>query len=439
MGDSRRKERTLISGVHRQGGRQGRLGPVLVGFEHGQVDPESFRHMSPELRHEFASTTSSTGEDMGPAVGATPKLELNIATDKLSYSSSAKSVKSRMGGNPYQRTLLAIRNKRTHRVKLIETSSVCVGALVEPPASTNSILLKEELAKAQEEEEASKDDEEKRLARLTMNKHLVGEFGQTKGKRAYEQADRMKVESNVLSDKLSRAAMAVDQASVALPTDLAAASTADALIPPCNREAVLVNDVYKLDDMLTKDELKALGEAADELLENYKAKEDIDAGVEARTLSKLFASHLAGGKAGGKRSLATAIYMEAIVQFVNMGQAGFSKGPRGIRQAHIPLLIKQKVFREFTSLQGTVSPETRDKAMCHVIVLALIASSVFNADFSLISASLRVKADQVKRLSRLVGATVQTDALTKRSFIVLKLPLASFDMTATYKKRGGKR
>jgi len=49
---------------------------------------------------------------------------------------------------------------------------------------------------------------------------------------------------------------------------------------------------------------------------------------------------------------------------------------------HIPAAIRHKVFQEFTSVQGTVSPDTRDKAMCHIIVLALLVNK-----FKLTSAS----------------------------------------------------
>lgn len=436
VGMSDRDGGALISGVYRQGGRQERLGPVMVRFEHGQVNPEAFQRMTPELKYQFPA-----GDD-SPALGATPKFDLKIAADNLVYSSGAKSVKGRMGGNPYQKTLLAIRNKRTKRVRLIETSYVSVGALVEPPPTTNTILLKEEIKAIDQEAAAAaaqdqKDEEEVKDERRAMNKHLVGLFGQTKGRRAYEQADRMAVEANAISDKLNRAAMAVNERDIALPSELATANSADILIPPCNRQAALVNDVYRLEDLLSDEELNQLGQAAEELLENYSTAETIKAGVEGKIFTQMFANHLERLFEKPK-TLATAIYMESIVQFVNLRPAAFSQGPRGMKQSHIPLLVKQKLFRDFTSLQGTVSPESRDKAMCYVIVVALIVNS-FQADFAELSSSLRVKADQMKRLARLVGATVQTDALTKRSFIVLKLPLASFDVQGSFKKRGGKK
>jgi len=434
----------VISSVVRQGGRQGRLGPVLVRFEHGQVVPDAFQQMPLEFSYKFPDSIKS--EDEAAALKPTlPKCDLKMTAKNLTYSSNTKSVKGRTisSGNPYQKTFLAIRNKSTRRVKMVEACCVSLGATVDPPASTNTLLLKEEIKASMQSEEAT--EQAQRLEeRKALNKHLVGEFGQTKGRRAYEQADRMKVESTALSDKLNRAAMAVDAKTVALPSDLAAAGSSDLLIPPCNREAGLVNDVYKLEDLVTSTELSALSEAAQELLENYTTVDDVKSGVEGRTFSPLFGSHLekcVGISSDNKSSmqrLATAIYMESIVQFVNLRPQAFSQGPRGLRQTHFPHIVKDKVFRDFTSLQGTVSPETRDKAMCYVIVLALLVSS-FQADFAALAASLRVKAEQMKRLARLVGATVQTDGLTNKSFVILKLPLASFDIQGSFKKRGGNR
>ena len=56
----------------------------------------------------------------------------------------------RHGSTPYQRTLVAIRNKRTNRVKLVETSTVLLGAMVQPPPTTNAVLIKEDLKRREE-------------------------------------------------------------------------------------------------------------------------------------------------------------------------------------------------------------------------------------------------------------------------------------------------
>ena len=68
-------------------------------------------------------------------------------------------------------------------MKLVESNLVRVGAVPEtlPPPTSNPLLLNPEI----HEEEGSERNKSK--------KHLVTEFGQTKGRRIYEQADRMQV------------------------------------------------------------------------------------------------------------------------------------------------------------------------------------------------------------------------------------------------------
>jgi len=424
------KESSVISDVLRQGGRRDSVGPVLVRFEHGSVDPEAFNSF--EVK-DFAFQFPKSGDKSSPDV------KLDLSAGKMTYSTSAKSVKGRHGSTPYQRTLVAIRNKRTNRVKLVETSTVLLGAMVQPPPTTNAVLIKEDLKRREEaENKLEKTEDDKRQQRVTMNKHLVGLFGQTKGKRAYEQADRMAVESSKLAQKLNQAAMNVSEAAVALPTDLASASDADHLIPKINRQAGLVEDVYKLDDLITMDEMSSLLEAAEELVVDYPNKEAVDGAVHARTFSKMFANHLERFRKSPKL-LAASIYIEGILQFLNLRAQAFAMGTKGMdRVTFVPMIVKRKLFHEFTSLQGTVSADSRDKAMCHIIVLALLVNK-FQVDFSEITSTFKVKADQIKRLSRLAGASVTTDSLTKTSFIVLKLPLASFDVQAFTKKRGSGR
>jgi len=423
----------VVSDVLRQGGRQGAVGPVLIRFPHASgVDPGGFENNFKV--NEFGAKFPEGGNADNYN---SPNISLALSNGKMTYSTEAGSVEGRSGENPYQKTLLAIRNKKTGKVKLVETNTVLLGPMVAPPPTTNDVLIREQL-KA-DEEVREKSEVEKKEQRTTMNKHLVGLFGQTKGKRAYEQADRMAVESSRLAQKLSQAAAGVTEEAVALPTDLNSAADADHLIPKCNKAANVVEEVYKLTDMITPDEMESLEECAVGLMEEYTSVEKIDAAVQSKTFSRLFASHVERLR-NNKKLLCGAIYMEAILQFLNLRAAAFAKGPKGMAQfTHIPAAIRHKVFQEFTSVQGTVSPDTRDKAMCHIIVLALLVNK-FQADFSELTSCLRTKADQIKRLARLAGATIATDSLTKTSFITLKLPLATFDMSAlSAKKRGGRK
>ena len=65
---------------------------------------------------------------------------------------------------------------------------------------------------------------------------LVQEFGQKKGRRIYEQQDRMQVEAENLEKKLSKAVETVSKDDLVVPKDPTQGSkTIENLIPPCNR------------------------------------------------------------------------------------------------------------------------------------------------------------------------------------------------------------
>ena len=78
-----------ITDVLLQGGRHERVGPVLISFEHGKVDPEAFKSFQTKLSYEFQPTRSG-GEVLS---GAGPKLDVELQIDNFIYSSNAPQVK----------------------------------------------------------------------------------------------------------------------------------------------------------------------------------------------------------------------------------------------------------------------------------------------------------------------------------------------------------
>ena len=132
------------------------------------------------------------------------------------------------------------------------------------------------------------------------------------------------------------------------------------------------------------------------------------------------------------RKLAVAMYMEAIINFIGLKPREFGKGPRAM-QYFVPIELRQKVFRLFTNEQDCVVPTTRDRAICYVIVLALINNN-YCIEFSDLTSSIRVKADQLKKLVKVTGARFQTDMPTQKIYVVLKLPLDMFDPSTAVKK-----
>ena len=79
---------------------------------------------------------------------------------------------------------------------MYQFDQITVGANIKAPPTKNAVLL-----------QAQSDEKQNELkAKQAAKKHLVQEFGMNKGRRIYEQADRMQVEAETLEKKLSKAA-----------------------------------------------------------------------------------------------------------------------------------------------------------------------------------------------------------------------------------------
>lgn len=72
------------------------------------------------------------------------------------------------------------------------------------------------------------------------------------------------------------------------------------------------------------------------------------------------------------------------------------------------------------------TPESRDKAICHAIVLGLLVNN-FTFEFNALANSAKKPSDGLKKLITVTGAHLATDPITAQARVSLRLPLATFD------------
>ena len=412
------------------------MGPTLINFGHAKLNPDSLDSFEPpRVAYDFPSTQQQ--QNRMQQYGTTPLLNIELKLDGLTYSSNTPSVKQLNLPDQHQTNFLAVRNKKTNKIKLIEANTITLGAVTTPPASTNPVLLEQELKQQEVElgdnnKTAPSSEQKKADDKLSRNKNLVREFGQTKGRRMNDQNDRMQINPEVLQDKLSKAAMSAEKSLLEqsnTPMDM----MPTCLTPPCNRNATEKELVYSLENgILNQSELAKLQAAATSLAEEYCSDELIKVGIYKKDFSELFGKILLREhKEIESINLAIAIHMEAIIQFIGLQRRDFSKGPKGLPN-FIPLDIREKVFRTFTNDQNNVVPTTKDSAICYVIVLALMINR-YRIAFSDLTSSIRVKADQLQKLIKLTGARIFTDA--NKTYVELKIPLETFDPTPFARKK----
>ena len=244
----------------------------------------------------------------------------------------------------------------------------------------------------------------------------------------------MAIEAENMTDKLSKAAEKVSKEAISLPNQVLEQLN---LAPPCNRKASHVSDIYKIKDILSETELQNLKSSAQQLHEEYDTKEKISEAKKGkdRKFGDMFAYFLGENlRNSDYEKTGIALYMEGIVQFLNMRSQQFEKGPRGMPEI-IPMSIRDKIFRVFTD-DGRISPESKDRSVCYVLVLALIISPYnFVLDLSIVTASIKgIGVPQIKKLITVIGAHLKTDA-DKRAYIELTKNMASYDPNKVIRRR----
>ena len=351
-----------------------------------------------------------------------PGLVVQLSTDHMTYSSNANSPT-----NQYYNTFVALRDKTTGKTRLLQANETILSPRITYPSTKNPLLLQEKV-------------ENKTFAeKMEASKHLIKSFGQAKGARFYDQQDRMRVDTTQVEEKVMKAAGAVTE------DRLAAAPEAEAvqIIPKRNSEAGRREQVYLLEDILSKVELKHLTEAGENILQDYKTLADLKEAQKNRQLSALGVELLnkcinMDGEVGNLAAIT--LFLEGIVKFSRLRQGEMRKGEKSLQQ-FLPLNIKKKIFTHFSVNTGTsnriVTPELTDRAICHVIVLGLLANN-FKLDTSLLTESIRVRPDHMKKLVAMVGAHLTNDTVNQSQYIVLKLPLANFNVNYMGKKKNKK-
>ena len=97
--------------------------------------------------------------------------------------------------------------------------------------------------------------------------------------------------------------------------------------------------------------MDSLHSAASELLPQYDSEDKIQQDIKARKITDLMADILRKQlRSADEQKLGVAIYMEAIVKFLNMRAKDFSQGPRAL-PPYVPMGLKSKVFTAFTEDQ----------------------------------------------------------------------------------------
>ncbi|GFG30020.1 hypothetical protein Cfor_00612 [Coptotermes formosanus] len=253
-------------------------------------------------------------------------------------------------------------------------------------------------------------------------------FGSKRQQRSLENYMRMRTDADALKDKLKGV---VGSVSVEEDHLHPVVTTSDqGYLPPINRDAATVDDVYNLHDIVSAEELASLKEQAVSTLKD--PQKEMFSVFFWETLPSMLKL---GNSQQVVEGVCALVYADLLIKFLNISAKSLQ------RQKYVicPYSedINSKIINTFTlqTPSGRLRPNSlKDKALCHLIVLGLLLTQ-FKLDLQPLSKALAISVKRLQQFSSQVGAVSSSWA---SSTVVLKLPLPSLKQPQTVIKKNKK-
>ncbi|ODN02363.1 DNA-directed RNA polymerase I subunit RPA49 [Orchesella cincta] len=416
--------------VENDGSNPSNPAPILVRFEHADVNPNMDGSL--DLNQIFGAavfqsdTGTSTSRDMShltrPANtnrsrmsgqdsrGTKRKQVVALQSDAMTYigTKGFNNLSLPSATDDLMKTFVALRQNK--RLRIFEVTPITVSPYLE---GHSHVVEKPRV-------QVEKSKEEKREATVD----LVKAFGSKKKRLAYERMEKNKIDITDMEESINSA---VNKLEVPDAEPTIKDESILGLIPPCNRAAAMPQEVYQLDDILTKDELNAMDELADYFLS--VSRKDIKKWKESKRHSDYFFAmwNKLQSTKDDPRTINTAkvvLYTELLIKFLKLSYNQIRKKQLEISE-DFPLWMKDKVGENFSSVNShgirNRSEAHKDKICCYIMVLVLLANEYF-FDVQLMSTSLNIHIKKLLTLAKAVGITVTQNA-AKQHRGILKVPL----------------
>lgn len=349
-----------------------KIQPIIVNFQNGKLKDEEDKEISCGLFRDQKEDKTVLALSNGQIVykGYRPDFEKDST-----------------------RTMLVLHNKRTGKVRLFEAERWQVTPVLEKP------VIEENKSKMEEKI-------------VILNK----EFGSKKVKRRTEQFERMKVDVDSVKGQLEKTVSNVEidrlDLSIQLQTD---DSISNIILPPCNREASNVKDVYNVYDIIPRSKLEMLYEHAMEVL---------NGNLEGKSTFFTHALKCIQSDPDNVNKVALLIYIEMVNTWCDMLLKDMKK--RDVVVCPVSEEVNQHIIDTYSvpSANGLMRPNImKDKGLVHCLILALIISN-FELDLEQFRVILKRKTG-LKKLMNFVKIIGAVSSKKDKNIIMLKVPLPS--------------
>uniref|UniRef100_A0A6M2DJV2 Putative dna-directed rna polymerase i subunit rpa49 n=1 Tax=Xenopsylla cheopis TaxID=163159 RepID=A0A6M2DJV2_XENCH len=357
-----------ISEVHIK--RDGIL-PVLINFENGTL---STNMAHSKLQCEMLSDTSTTVD------------HIITESNNMLYKGAVETFMSTF-------TMLAIKNKKTNKIRLIEINKCNLAPILKDSLDMNL-------------EHKSKKE---------MLSILNKTFGSKRTKRRTEIREHMAINVEEVKEQLEKTI----QKTVVANEDLKEPSVGDSLdklMPPIHRDATSVDRLYVLEELVDLEIVQSLSSVADEFLNTKIEKYSFSAFVEDKLLS------LKNSDVTTKNmDCCVLLYIDSLINYLTANYRELAK--KNFAPCPHSSAVSKYILNTFSmpSANGRTRPNSmRDKTIAYIIVLSLLTCGHIVLVEN-IAKSLKVSRKKVDDIANAIG--VSQSKIDGESVLVLKLPL----------------
>lgn len=359
--------------------------PIIVNFQNGELKDEEANKMSCGLFYDPKKQ----------------KTLLALSNGQIVYRGYKPDTSQDL-----MRTMLVLHNRKTGKVRLVQVERWQVNAVLEKPVT-----------------EDNKGAENDKVVMLNR------QFGSKKAKRKIEQYERMKINVDTVKEQLEEMVsnVEVDRADLAMELTENDDITNTAL-PPCNRDATMVTDVYNAYDIIPEQKLETLYTKAKEILDDGDSEFEGKTKFFVRTLKQLKSDP------DNVKKTALLLYIQAVMTWLNLPLKDTKK--RGIVVCPSSSDINTHILDTYSikSNNGRQRPNSvKDKAVIHCMILALIICN-FVLDIELYATIFthRIGLKKLMHLARIIGALPNKE---DKKLVTLKIPLPAPISTVNKKKK----
>lgn len=331
------------------------VNPILINFQNGYIN-EEFETSQCQL---FSNTYSQN------------KTVITMLNNLL-YTSEEQEA-------DVVNNVLLVRDKITGKVRIIETTN----AELKPIVNTNLDTTLHE----------------------TSNLELSRKFGSKKQKRHLEQKEKLKSNTDTVKQQMKNVTenTKIENLDMSLYTKT---DSEDLYVPPIDREATKVEDVYRIDKILTEEQYEKI----------YSEIESKD------LMSNLvpIVKDLVNGKSLSEKHKVLSLYASTLLKLYASQSKEFSR--KLFVVCDLSHTLNEYILSNFTLMSNnrrTRPNPLKDKALCHAIVLMLILND-FKLPLDELAKAAKVTPNTAITKVRAVGAHI---TYGDNKMIQLKVPL----------------